>query len=167
MSEENDNTQENGQAQQAAQPQFGIQRIYLKDASYEAPGAPQVFSKQWQPDVNLELNTRTRALNDDLYEVVLTVTVTAKNDNETAFLIEVQQAGLFGISGLEPAQTQHTLGAFCPTILFPYAREAVDSMANKGSFPSLMLAPVNFDALFAEQMQKQAEAATSEPQETH
>ncbi len=164
MPEEN-----NEPAQQAAQPQFGIQRVYIKDVSYEAPGAPQVFTKQWKPDVNLELNTRTRAADNDMYEVVLTVTVTAKVEDETAFLIEVQQAGLFNISGLEQAQMQHTLGAFCPTILFPYAREAIDSLANKGSFPSLMLAPVNFDALFAEQMQQQAQQAQAEAetQETH
>lgn len=166
MPEENN---ENAQAQQDAQPQFGIQRVYLKDVSFESPGAPQVFSQQWKPDVNLELNTRTRPLENDLYEVVLTVTVTAKNEGEVAFLIEVQQGGLFGISGLEQGQMQHTLGAFCPTILFPYAREAIDSLANKGSFPSLMLSPVNFDALFAEQMQKQAAEAqaASEAQETH
>ncbi|MEH6649556.1 MAG: protein-export chaperone SecB [Motiliproteus sp.] len=169
MSEENNENAEAAQATETAQPQFGIQRVYLKDVSFEAPGAPQVFSKQWKPDVNLELNTRTRALDNDLYEVVLTVTVTAKNDGETAFLIEVQQGGLFGISGLEQAQMQHTLGAFCPTILFPYAREAIDSLANKGSFPSLMLSPVNFEALFAEQMQKQAAEAqaATEAQETH
>ena len=164
MSEESNS--QAGNQEQAAQPQFGVQRIYLKDSSFESPIGPQVFTKQWQPEVNLELNTRTRGLDNDLYEVVLTVTVTAKNDGETAFLIEVQQAGLFAISGLEQGQMQHTLGAFCPSILFPYAREAVDSLANKGSFPSLMLAPVNFDALFAEQMQKQA-AAQQEPQETH
>lgn len=163
MSEENTN---GAQAQQAEQPQFGIQRIYIKDVSYEAPGAPQVFTKQWKPEVNLELNTRTRATENELYEVVLTVTVTAKIGDETAFLIEVQQAGLFNITGLEPAQMQHTLGAFCPNILFPYAREALDSLANKGSFPSLMLAPVNFDALYAEQMQQQAQAE-AETQETH
>ncbi|MEH6471369.1 MAG: protein-export chaperone SecB [Halopseudomonas sp.] len=168
MSEENGNTQDNGQAQQAPQPQFTVQRIYLKDASFEAPGAPEAFSKQWKPEVNLELNTRTRPVNEGLFEVVLTVTVTAKNEGENAFLIEVQQAGLFGISGLEEAQMQHTLGAFCPTILFPYAREAVDSLANKGSFPALMLAPVNFEALFAEQMQKKAQAAAQpESTETH
>jgi preprotein translocase subunit SecB len=158
MSEDN-NTQAADQAKAAPQAQFAVQRIYLKDASLEAPGAPEAFTKQWKPEVNLELNTRTRAINDNLYEVVLTVTVTAKNEGENAFLIEVQQAGLFAISGLEQPQMQHTLGAFCPSILFPYAREAVDSLANKGSFPSLMLAPVNFDALFAEQMQKQAQAA--------
>tara|TARA_R110001583_G_C5613759_1_gene405565 strand:+ start:250 stop:759 length:510 start_codon:yes stop_codon:yes gene_type:complete len=169
MSEDNSNTQDNGQAQQTTpQPQFAVQRIYLKDASLEAPGAPEAFTKQWKPEVNLELNTRTRSVNENLYEVVLTVTVTAKNEGENAFLIEVQQAGLFAISGLEQPQMQHTLGAFCPSILFPYAREAIDSLANKGSFPSLMLAPVNFEALFAEQMQKQAQAAAQpKAAETH
>lgn len=153
-----------------AKPQFAIQRLYLKDASFESPGAPKAFTQEWKPDVNLEINSRTRPLNDELYEVVLTLTVTAKNGEETAFLIEVQQAGLFLAKGLEGPQLQHTLGAFCPTILFPYAREAVDNLANKGSFPPLQLAPVNFEALFAEQMQKQAQQqneAQPQPQETH
>lgn len=167
MSEDNSNTQATGQEQTTPQAQFSVQRIYLKDASFEAPGSPEAFTKQWKPEVNLELNTRTRSVNENLYEVVLTVTVTAKNEGENAFLIEVQQAGLFAISGLEQPQMQHTLGAFCPTILFPYAREAIDSLANKGSFPSLMLAPVNFEALFAEQMQKQAQAAQPKAAETH
>ncbi len=164
MAEQEANTQE-----QSAQPHFSVQRLYLKDASYEAPGAPAIFTKDWTPEVGLDLNTRTTKANDDFYEVVLTLTVTAKTGGETAFLIEIQQAGLFKIQNIEGQQLQHTLGAFCPTILFPYAREAVDNMANKGSFPPLMLAPVNFEALFAEQMQKQQQAAEqpATEQETH
>ncbi|OMH39342.1 protein-export chaperone SecB [Motiliproteus sp. MSK22-1] len=146
-----------------AQPHFSVQRLYLKDASFEAPGSPALFTKQWAPEVGLDLNTRTKKINEDLYEVVLTLTVTAKSEGETAFLIEIQQAGLFQIQNIEGPGLQHTLGAFCPTILFPYAREAVDNLANKGSFPPLMLAPVNFEALFAEQMQQQE----AEAQETH
>lgn len=157
MSDENAQNQDN-------QPQFAIQRIYLKDLSFESPNSPTVFSKAWQPEVGLEINTKTRSVGDDLFEVVLTLTVTTKSDGESAFLIEVQQAGLFLIKGLEGGQMQHTLGAFCPNILFPYARETVDSLANRGGFPALGLAPVNFDALFAEQMQKQQAEAQAEPQ---
>ena len=146
-----------------AQPHFSVQRLYLKDASFEAPGSPALFAKQWTPEVGLDLNTRTKKINEDLFEVVLTLTVTAKSEGETAFLIEIQQAGLFQIRNIEGQGLQHTLGAFCPTILFPYAREAVDNLANKGSFPPLMLAPVNFEALFAEQMQQQE----AESKETH
>ncbi|WP_210398246.1 protein-export chaperone SecB [Motiliproteus sediminis] len=156
-------SEENAQSQ-ANQPQFAIQRIYLKDLSFESPNSPAVFSKAWQPEVGLEINTKTRSVGDDLYEVVLTLTVTVKSDGDSAFLIEAQQAGLFLIKGLEGGQMQHTLGAFCPNILFPYARETVDSLANRGGFPALGLAPVNFDALFAEQMQKQQAGEKAEQQ---
>ncbi|GGK74344.1 protein-export chaperone SecB [Amphritea balenae] len=148
---------EANQQQEPQAPQFAIQRVYLKDASFEAPNSPQMFTKQWQPDVNLDMNTATSSLDEGVFEVVLTLTVTAKNDNDTAFLVEVQQAGIFTIAGLGEAELHHTLGAFCPSILFPYAREAVDNMVNKGSFPALMLAPVNFDALYAQQMQQRAQ----------
>lgn len=146
------------QEQQA--PQFAIQRVYIKDSSFEAPNSPQVFTKQWQPEVNLDLNSATNQLDEGVFEVILTVTVTAKNAEETAFLAEVQQAGIFTIAGLGEAELHHTLGAFCPGILFPYAREAIDNLVNKGSFPSLMLSPVNFDALYAQQMQQRAEEQT-------
>lgn len=150
------------QEQQA--PQFAIQRVYIKDSSFEAPNSPQVFTKQWQPEINLDLNSATNQLDEGLFEVVLTVTVTAKNDNETAFLAEVQQAGIFSITGLGEAELHHTLGAFCPGILFPYAREAADNLVNKGSFPALMLSPVNFDALYAQQMQQRAQEQQGEAQ---
>ncbi len=127
---------EANQQQEPQAPQFAIQRVYLKDASFEAPNSPQMFTKQWQPDVNLDMNTATSSLDEGVFEVVLTLTVTAKNDNDTAFLVEVQQAGIFTIAGLGEAELHHTLGAFCPSILFPYAREAVDNMVNKGSFPA-------------------------------
>ncbi|MBN0988157.1 protein-export chaperone SecB [Amphritea pacifica] len=158
MAENDNNTQE----QQA--PQFAIQRVYLKDASFEAPNSPKVFTKQWQPEINLDMNTATTTLDNGVFEVVLTLTVTAKNDSDTAFLVEVQQAGIFTVTGLGEAELHHTLGAFCPSILFPYAREAIDNMVNKGSFPALMLSPVNFDALYAQQMQQQAQATEEAPQ---
>ncbi|MEM5528388.1 protein-export chaperone SecB [Gammaproteobacteria bacterium AS21] len=144
-------------------PQFSIQRIYLKDISLEAPNSPQSFTQEWKPEINLEMNTQSKQLGDDVYEVVLTLTVTAKNETETAFLIEVQQAGIFVVSGMEDAETHHALGAFCPNILFPYARETIDSLVVKASFPALMLAPVNFDALYAQQMERQAQQAQQAP----
>lgn len=145
------------------QPQFALKRVYLKDASLETPAAPEVFTKAWQPEVNLDINTRSKALDDNHYEVVLSLTVTVKNDGQPAFLVEVQQAGIFLLAGLGEAETKHTLGAFCPNILFPYAREAIDNLAAKASFPALMLAPVNFDALYAQQLQRaQQEAEQSE-----
>ncbi len=152
MSEEN---------QQPA-PQFGMKRVYIKDASLETPAGPEIFNKAWQPQVGLDVNSASRVLGDDHYEVNLTLTVTVKTEDETAFLIEVQQAAIFQISGFEPAQLHHTLGAYCPTLLFPYAREAVDNLATKASFPALMLAQVNFDALYAQKMQQVMEQQKAE-----
>ncbi|CAH0534656.1 Protein-export protein SecB [Vibrio stylophorae] len=141
--------------QEAPQTPFQIQRVYLKDVSFEAPNSPEVFQKEWKPEMNLDLDSQSRELGEDVYEVVLRVTVTVKNDGDTAFLCEVQQAGIF-TAKMEPQQLAHCLGAFCPNILFPYARETVASLVNKGSFPQLNLAPVNFDALFMNFMQQQA-----------
>ncbi len=143
-------------AQQQPQPQFSIQRIYVKDASLETPNSPQIFTKEWKPEINLEMNTRTTPLSDEHFEVVLTLTVTAKNEEETAFLVEVQQGGIFLVAGMNEQESGHALGAFCPSFLFPYAREAIDTMVTKASFPPLMLAPVNFDALYAQQLQQRA-----------
>lgn len=156
MSENEQNAQSEAQA-----PQFAVQRIYVKDSSFESPNAPSVFTKPWQPEVNLDMSTRTEQLGAGAFEVILTLTVTVKNDNETAFLVELQQAGIFTIAGLGEQELHHTLGAFCPNILFPYAREAIDSMVTKASFPPLMLAPVNFDALYAQQMAQQAQNGSS------
>ncbi|HBZ16756.1 protein-export chaperone SecB [Pantoea sp. NPDC088449] len=137
--------------------QFQIQRVYTKDVSYEAPNAPQVFQKEWEPEVKLDLDTASSQLADGVFEVVLRVTVTATVAEETAFLCEVQQAGIFTISGIEGTQMAHCLGAYCPNILFPYARECVTSLVSRGTFPQLNLAPVNFDALFMNYLQQQGE----------
>ena len=150
--------------QQEQQPQFALQRIYMKDISFESPKAPEVFQKQWQPEVKLDLNTSNRALEEGMFEVVLSLTVTVENgpegSKETAFVVEVQQAGVFMARGLSDEELHRTLGAFCPNILFPYAREAVDNLVLRGSFPPLMLAPVNFDALYM-QAREQQEAAVN------
>jgi preprotein translocase subunit SecB len=143
--------------QQEPEQNFAIQRIYLKDISFEAPSSPDIFQKDWNPNVNLDLDTQNRELADGVYEVVLRLTVTVKNEDETAFLCEVQQAGIFSAEHMEPGQLAHCLGAFCPNILFPYARETVSSLVVKGTFPQLNLAPVNFDALFMNYLQQQAE----------
>lgn len=140
---------------QGNQHNFAIQRIFLKDVSFEAPSAPHIFQKEWQPDVNLDLDTQSRELDKGIFEVVLRLTVTVKSGGENAFLCEVQQGGIFSIDGMDPAQTAHCLGAFCPNILFPYARETISSLVVKGTFPQLNLAPVNFDALFMTYLQQQ------------
>ena len=139
-------------------PQFSLQRIYVRDLSFEAPKSPAIFRQEWTPTVSLDLNTRQKPLEGDFYEVVLTLSVTVNNGDEVAFIVEVQQAGIFLIKGLDDASVSHTLGAFCPSILFPYAREAIDNLVVRGSFPALMLAPVNFDALYAQELQRMQEA---------
>jgi preprotein translocase subunit SecB len=136
--------------------QFALQRIYIKDASFEAPLGAQAFTKQWRPQVQVDLNTQSNRVSDDTYEVVLTVTITAKLDDEIAFLVEVEQGGLFLVKGLEGENLRQVLAIMCPTILFPYARETIDALALKGSFPPLMLQPVNFEALYV-QARQQAE----------
>jgi preprotein translocase subunit SecB len=135
--------------------QFAIQRIYTKDVSFETPNAPQVFTTEWKPNINVQLNTSVQDLGENHYELVLNVTVTAKQGDKTGFLAEVQQAGIFLISGVPDAEMGPMLGIFCPNILFPYAREAVSDLVNRGSFPQLNLAPVNFEALYAQQVQQQ------------
>ncbi|WP_333796082.1 protein-export chaperone SecB [Rheinheimera sp.] len=156
--------EQNNVAADTQQAQFAIQRIYVKDVSFEAPNSPAIFRKEWAPEVKLDLDTRSEKLDDNTFEVVLSLTVTATIGQETAFLCEVQQAGIFSVPALNDAQMAHMLAAFCPNILFPYAREAVSSLVNRGTFPQLNLAPVNFDALFAQYMQqRQAEAQAQLP----
>ncbi len=140
------------------EPQFMIQRVYIKDLSFETPNSPAVFRDEWEPKLNLDLNTSHTLLEDNVYEVVLDVTATVSNKDNVAFLAEVKQAGIFTIEGAPGEQLEHLLGSFCPNILFPYAREAVSDMVIKASFPQLVLAPVNFDALFMQQKEQQEKA---------
>lgn len=142
---------------QETQQNFAIQRIFLKDLSFEAPKSPEVFQLEWNPEVDLDLDTQSRELAEGVYEVVLRLTVTVKNEKDNAFLCEIQQGGIFSVSGMEAPQLAHCLGAFCPNILFPYARETISSLVTKGTFPQLNLAPVNFDALFMNFLQKQTQ----------
>lgn len=143
---------------------FAIQRIYVKDISFESPNAPAIFRKEWQPEVKLDLDTRSEKLEDNMFEVILSLTVTTTVGGETAFLCEVQQAGIFAVPELQDGQMAHMLASFCPNILFPYARETVANLVNRGTFPQLNLAPVNFDALFAQYVQqRQAEAQAQLP----
>ncbi len=163
--EQNPASNEANQAGDGAQKvQFAIQRVYLKDLSYEAPLGAQAFRKQWKPSINQELNTKVSRIDEnDLYEVVLTLTVTVKVDDETVLLVEVQQAGAFTVSGLENQQLTQALNTACPQILFPYAREAIDNVIVKGSFPAIMLPPVNFDALFAQAVAQSKQNAEQQP----
>ena len=140
--------------------QFSIQKIYLKDVSFESPNSPMVFTDgDWKPEINVQINSGHAAVGKDLYEVVLSITVTAKKDEKTAFLVEVKQAGVFAITGFAQENLAGMLGAFCPETLFPYAREAVSELVSKGGFPQLLLAPVNFNALYTQHVQQQQAAA--------
>ncbi|MBE0505114.1 MAG: protein-export chaperone SecB [Marinospirillum sp.] len=145
---------------EAPQPQFALQRIYLSDVSFEAPNSPEVFMMNEQPHVDVKLDTSNRKINDELYEVTVKITAQVTFGEKTAFLAEVQQSGAFRVVGIEGDGLEHTLGAFCPNILFPYARESVDGLVVKGGFPPLMIAPVNFEAIFAERKQRQAQQTT-------
>ncbi len=138
----------------AAKPDFAIQRIYTKDLSFESPKTPQLFNEQWTPEVKMELNTDAKPVNDTLYEVSLKITVTVQNKDTVAFLIEVVQAGLFMLKDFSTAQRNQMLGSFCPNILYPYAREVISGLAAHGGFPALYLSPINFDALYAQHLNK-------------
>jgi len=140
---------------EAPAQQFKIQRVYLKDVSYESPLSPKVFvgGINWQPNVSLHLNTESTKLENDIYEVVLSVTATVKLEEEVAYLTEIKQAGLFLVKGFEPARLGPMLGSFCPNLLFPFAREEIASLVQKGGFPQLLLEPVNFDALYAQHVE--------------
>ncbi len=159
---------EQAAGQQQAQQQFALQRIYSKDLSFESPATPGVFQKQWQPKVNVDLNTRSDKIDEQgNFEVVLTITITAKLDDETVFLVEVQQAGIFMITGFEGEDLRRIVGTTAPNILFPYARENIDAICVKGGFPPIMLAPVNFDALYQQALAQQQAAPEGGEPATH
>ena len=147
--------------QQPAQ-QFALQRIYVKDISFETPQGHEVFRQTWKPRVNLEMNTRHTRIDEQNFEVVLTLSVTAALEDKTAFLAEVQQAGIFFVSGIPEGQLRQVLGTVCPNVLFPYAREAIDNLVVRGSFPPLMLAPVNFDALYVQALKQAQDKALAD-----
>jgi preprotein translocase subunit SecB len=143
-------------------PQIGLQKVYLKDASYEAPNAPEIFSGEWKPAINLNLATRHSTLGKNTYEVVLEATVEAKQGDTVAFLAEIQQAGIFLIRGLEDEELSKVLATFCPTQIYPYARESVADLVGKGGFPQLHLQPVSFESLIANAEAEEAVASDTE-----
>ena len=139
-------------------PQLSVQSVYLKDCSYEAPKGPRVDGN-WQPQISLDINTAATVVAPEVTEVVLTVTVGAKQGEATAFLVEVKQAGLFVMRGLTPDDTRRAIGTVCPNVLFPYARVAVSQLVTQGGFPNFVLPPVDFDQLFARGVQQAAAQA--------
>lgn len=142
--------------------QFSIQKIYTKDMSFETPNSPKVFTDKWEPTVDFNLGTHVLPLENSMYEVALTVTITVKLGELTAYLVEVNQAGIFSLNGFTDAEMGPMVGSFCPNILFPYAREAISDLVTKGGFPQMVLAPVNFDALYSQHLQQVQQAPGSD-----
>ena len=153
--------------EQTAEKRLSIGKIYLKDFSFESPQAPGIFSQgDWKPTTDLNLRSSHTAINDEHHEIVLTITVEAKAEDKTLFLVELQQAGLFEIAGYEGEELGAIIGSFCPNILYPYARETIASLIQKGGFPEFVLQPINFDALYLQSKQQQA-AAQAQQAEQH
>lgn len=143
--------------QQPKGPQLGLQRVYTKDTSFESPNTPAIFRDEWKPDVNVELSNNANKLDDKNFEIELTVTVTVKVAEKTAYLAEVKQAGIFTLDGFAEEAIDGVLGSYCPSVIFPFAREAVADLIQKGGFPPFYLQPVDFNALYAQHIQQQTE----------
>jgi preprotein translocase subunit SecB len=141
--------------------QFAIQKLYVKDISFESPNSPLIFMEKWEPKVDFQLNSGAQPLQEHLYEVSLTVTVTVKLEDKTAYLVEVCQAGIFTLAGFSEEELGPMLGIFCLNALYPYAREAVSDLVVRGGFPALLLAPVNFEGLYAQHLQQQTSSAVN------
>jgi len=151
-------TESTEKPQAQTQPQFAIQKIYGKDLSFETPGSATMFNtSEWKPEVNVELDTKSSMISEDSHEIVLGVTVTTKLGEKVAFIAEVHQAGLFVLKGFRQEEKAVMIGSYCPNILFPYAREVISDLVTKGGFPQLLLAPVNFDALYQQHLSRQQE----------
>ena len=165
MAEENASKEE----QQAAR--FVIQKIYTKDVSFESPNSPDIFREEWKPKLDLQLGNEYRRIDEDNHEIILSVTVTAKVGDKTAFLVEVKQAGIFSLTGYSDEEMGPLIGSYCPNTLFPFVREVVSDVVTKGGFPQLVLSPVNFDAMYMHQKEQaiaQAKAqATASADTTH
>jgi len=142
--------------QQQPARQFLVQRIYTKDISFESPATPQIFQENWKPEIKINLNTEHKSVGEELTELVLTVSVDAKHDAKTVFLVEVKHAGLFTVSGFTAEEQESLMGIAGPNILFPYAREVVTDLVTRGGFPQLVLQPVNFEAMFARSRQEKS-----------
>lgn len=147
---------------EAAGPAFTVEKIYVKDVSFEVPGAPAIFTENVQPELQLNLNQRVQRLGENAFEVVLGVTLTCKAGDKTAYVAEVQQAGIFGIAGFDNRNLEAILSTYCPNVLFPYARQVIGEMIQNGGFPPYLLQPINFDQIYAEQLRRRAAQAQGE-----
>jgi len=162
MAEENVASAEEKQA-----PRFVIQKIYTKDVSFESPNSPEIFRDEWKPKLDLQLGNEYRRIDDENHEITLTVTVTAKVEDKTAFLVEVKQAGIFSLTGYSDEEMGPLVGSYCPNTLFPFVREVVSDVVTKGGFPQLVLSPVNFDAMYMHQMEQAKAQAAAAAEQKH
>lgn len=152
---------EKAAAKQDEQPGFSIEKIYVKDLSLEIPNAPAVFMQRETPEVGIELGNKVIKLEEGIFEVALSITVTSKIEDKTVFLVEVVQAGIFHVRNIPQENLEAIVSVTCPNILFPYARETVSDLITRGGFPPVLLSPINFEALYAQQKQQQAEGAVT------
>jgi len=148
-------------AQENTQPVFNIEKIYVKDLSVEIPHAPQIFLERENPQIDIQLHPQATSVEEGVFEVVITATVTSKIGEKVMFLVEVKQAGLFRIANLPSGDMEAILAVMCPNILFPYLRETVSSLTVRAGFPPVLLNPINFDALYQQQKQAQADATAA------
>ncbi len=155
MAEQEDNLQESNDAQ------FSIQKVYIKDSSFETPNSPEIFKMEWKPVVDMHMTNEANPVGDNLFDVVLSLTLTVKIEDKVAYLVEINQGGIFLINNIPDDVIERMLATVCANILFPFAREAIADIVTRGGFPQLLLSPVNFDALYAQQ-QQQAEQPESE-----
>ncbi len=160
MAEEEPSTEETKSGQ------FAPQKIYIKDLSFEMPHSPEIFTEEWNPTVNMNIASEAKLIDDKLYEVVLTITVTVTIKEKTAYLVEAQQAGIFHIDGFPEEVIARMVATICPNILFPFARELVADLVTRGGFPQLLLAPVNFEVLYQQQQGQQQNTVSSAEAET-
>lgn len=143
---------------EAPQPTFGIEKVYVKDVSLEVPAGPQAFMQQEQPQLEVQITQQSQRVNDVLHEVTLVVTVTAKSADKTLFLVEASQAGVFQIRNVSDSDLPQLLGIVCPNVLFPYARETISDLITRAGFPPVLLAPVNFEAIYQQRAEASAKA---------
>lgn len=163
MAEKQSDAQQGTENQQS---QFTIQKVYMKDISFETPHSPEIFREEWKPAVDMQLENQANMIEDDVFDVTLSITVTVTVNDKTAYLVEIQQSGVFTIIGFAKELIEQMLATACPNILFPFAREAISDLVTRGGFPQLLLAPVNFDALYMQQIEK-AKQEQQEATSTH
>ena len=161
MTEQNAGPVDGDGRDQSAGNQLAIKRVYVKDVSFEVPMGLEAFGQQWQPRVNQDIAAEVKRLNEKEYEVVLSITISVQQEEKVLYLVEVHQAGVFVVAGFEAAQLAQVLNTHCPSILFPYARELIDSLVVRGNFPPLMLPPINFEALFHQAAREKSQSALS------